>query len=144
MAAIVNAIGESQFWASTAIIVSWDDWGGWYDHVPPPIRNGGSYPNSYEYGFRVPLMVISPYARPAYVSHQQNDFGSVLKFIEETFNNLPQINPAVGYADTYALGDLSDCFDYSQTPLTFTAIPSVKDKNFFINDKRKPTPPDND
>ncbi len=139
----MNAIGQSAFWSDTAIIITWDDWGGWYDHVAPPIRNSGSNLNSYEYGFRVPLVVISPYAKPAYVSHQQNDFGSILKFIEETFS-LPQIDPSVGYADSYALGDLSDCFDFNQTPLTFKAIAATQDASFFINSKAKPTPPDTD
>jgi phospholipase C len=139
VASIVNAIGESPFWSDTAILVTWDDWGGWYDHVAPPIRNT----NSYEYGFRVPLIAISPYAKPKYISHQYNDFGSILKFIEETFS-LPEIDPAVGYADSYALGDLSDCFNYFQLPLQFTPIASPKDKNFFVHRKVKPTPPDND
>ncbi|MGA9353462.1 MAG: alkaline phosphatase family protein [Terriglobales bacterium] len=149
--AIVNQIGTNaacpgtgeQYWDDTAIILTWDDWGGWYDHVPPPIRNSGPYQNSYEYGFRVPIVVISPYAKPAYVSHQYNDFGSILKFIEEMFS-LPEINPAVGYADTYALGDLSDFFDFTQTPLTFTPIPAPEDEEYFINRKGKPRPPDND
>src|SRR5262249_26329306 len=63
VASVVNAIGTSQYWADTAIFITWDDWGGWYDHVAPPIRN------SYEFGFRVPLIVVSPYAKAAYVSH---------------------------------------------------------------------------
>ena len=152
VASIVNQIGTNaacpgtgeSYWNDTAIIVTWDDWGGWYDHVTPPIRNNpDSYPNSYEYGFRVPLIVISPYTKPAYVSHQYNDFGSILKFIEETFS-LPEVNPSVGYADTYALGDLSDFFDYNQNPLTFTQIPSTYDQQYFQTLKGTPSPPDND
>ena len=139
VASIVNAIGESRYWADTAIIITWDDWGGWYDHVPPPLRTG----NSYEYGFRVPLIVISPYAKPAHISHQQNDFGSILKFIEETFS-LPQIDPSVGYADSHALGDLSDAFNFSQTPLKFTPIPARFGPGYFVHNRAKPTPPDND
>jgi phospholipase C len=136
---IVNAIGQSPFWADTATIVTWDDWGGWYDHVAPPIRNS----NSLEYGLRVPLVVVSPYAKPQYISHQQNDFGSILKFIEETFS-LPQIDPTVGYADSYALGDLSDCFNFNQTPLAFAPVQADHDAKYFLNNKAKPTPPDND
>jgi phospholipase C len=139
VASIVNAIGQSPFWADTAIIVTWDDWGGWYDHVPPTIHST----NSYEFGLRVPLIVISPYAKPAYVSHQVNDFGSILKFIEKTFS-IPEINPSVGYADSYALGDMSDCFDFNQTPLTFTPVQAPVDKEYFLHNKAKPTPPDND
>ena len=80
MASIVNAIGNSPYWSNTAIFITWDDWGGWYDHVPPH-----SIINSYEYGFRVPLIVVSPYAKPGYVSHVTHDFGSILKFIEQNF-----------------------------------------------------------
>lgn len=81
VAAIVNAIGQSSYWADTAIIVTWDDWGGWYDHVAPMpgIRD------SYEYGLRVPLIVISPYTKPAYISHVNHDFGSILKSVETVF-----------------------------------------------------------
>jgi phospholipase C len=143
VASIVNAIGTSPLWSSTAIIVTWDDWGGWYDHVPPPVRASSPFANSSDYGLRVPLVFISPYARPQHVSHQYNDFGSILRFIEATFE-LPQVNPKVGYADTYALGDLSDFYDLSQIPLTFTQIPSQKDAESFINSKEKATPPDND
>ncbi|MGC2247980.1 MAG: alkaline phosphatase family protein [Terriglobales bacterium] len=151
VASIVNQIGENAtcpgtgetYWNDTAIIVTWDDWGGWYDHVSPPIRNSGSYQNSYEYGFRVPIIVISPYVKPAYISHQYNDFGSILKFIEETFS-LPEVNPSVGYADSYALGDLSDFFNYSQSPLPFTEIPADYDRQYFINRKGTPSPPDDD
>lgn len=123
VASIVNAVGESQFWSSTAIIVTWDNWGGWYDHVAPLIRTSAPYANSNTYGLRVPLIFISPYAKPQFVSHQYNDFGSILRFTEEMFV-LPQVNPKVGYADTYALGDLSDFYDLSQTPLAFTPIAS--------------------
>ncbi len=153
VSAIVNAIGNSStcdnnagYWRNTAIVIAWDDWGGWYDHVAPPIRNTSPPLNSYEYGFRVPLIVISPYAKAATVSHQQNDFGSILKFIEETFSLPTTIGESVGleYADSYALGDLSDFFNFNQTPLPFTVIPAVKDAKFFIDRKEPPTPPDND
>jgi len=146
VASIVNAIGQSQLWSSSAIIVTWDDWGGWYDHVAPPIRNTIAPFNSYEYGFRVPLIVISPYAKAGYVSHQMSDFGSILKFIEETFSLTTTIGESAGveYADSYALGDLSDFFNFDQPPLTFTPIPADKDAKFFQNRKEKPSPPDND
>jgi phospholipase C len=141
VAAIVNAIGNSQYWSNTAIIITWDDWGGWYDHVPPP-----AIIDSYEYGFRVPLIVVSPYAKAAYISHQVNDFGSILKFIETTFglsNVAPGASPS--YADaTNFTGDLSDCFDFTQTPLTFQTIPAPKDAKYFLEDKTPPTDPDDD
>jgi phospholipase C len=132
VASVVNAIGNSPYWANTAIFITWDDWGGFYDHVPPPVFN------SYEYGFRVPLIVVSPYAKPAYVSHITHDFGSILKFIEQTYNL-----PSLGYADVLA-DDLTDCFNFNQTPLVFNQITAPLGREFFLNDKRPPTPPDDD
>jgi phospholipase C len=130
--AIVNAIGQSPYWVNTAVIVTWDDWGGWYDHVAPKVIN------SYEYGFRVPLIVISPYAKAGYISHTTNDFGSILKFIEETFGL-----ESLGYADA-AADDPSDCFNLSQIPLTFTTINAPLGADHFLNDKRPPADPDDD
>ena len=139
VAAIVNAIGESAYWSDTAIIITWDDWGGWYDHVKPPIINDGiSWGSGYVYGFRVPLIVVSPYARPAYISHKPHDFGSILNVIEEVFGL-----PSLGYADAYT-NDLSDCFDFGQTPLQFKKIPAPLDAQFFLTDQRTPTDPDDD
>jgi phospholipase C len=132
VASIVNAIGNSQYWANTAIFITWDDWGGWYDHVAPTIKN------SYEFGFRVPLIVVSPYAKAAYISHVPHDFGSILKFIEETFGL-----PSLGYADADA-DNLSDCFDYNQMPLAFHTIVAPLDAGHFLHDTRPPTDPDDD
>ena len=122
VAALVNAIGNSRYWSNTAIFVVWDDWGGWYDHVAPPIYN------SYEYGFRVPLIVVSPYAKPHYVTHAQHDFGSILRFIEENFDM-----PSLGYADARA-DDLSDCFDFDQKPLAFETIVAPLGAKYFLDD----------
>jgi phospholipase C len=129
---VVNAIGNSQFWSSTVILISWDDWGGWYDHVTPTIVN------SYEYGFRVPLIVISPYAKNAYVSHVTHNFGSFLKFTEEVFNL-----PSLGYADAVA-DDLSDCFDFNQTPTAFQPFAAKLDASYFLTVKRPAVDPDDD
>jgi phospholipase C len=141
VSSIVNAIGNSPYWSNTAIILTWDDWGGWYDHVPPP-----AILNSYEFGFRVPLVVISPYAKPGYISHTVYDFGSILKFVEATFS-LPTVAPGAtpAYADTFTqTGDLSDCFDFTQTPLTFQTVPAALDASHFLNDKSAPLDPDDD
>jgi phospholipase C len=139
VSAIVNAIGDSPYWANTAIIITWDDWGGWYDHVAPKVINdGASWGSGYVYGFRVPLIVVSPYAKTSYISHTTHDFGSILKFIETTYNL-----PSLGYADTPA-DDLSDCFNLTHAPNTFHAIPAALKASFFINDKRPPTDPDDD
>ncbi len=135
VASIVNALGQSPYWGNTAVLLSWDDWGGWYDHVPPP-----SIANAYEYGFRVPLIVVSPYARSAYVSHVNHDFGSILHFVETTYGL-----PSLGYADARA-DDLADCFDYTQTPRPYQAVPSANNAAYFIQ-KRATTPaldPDDD
>jgi phospholipase C len=136
VASIVNVIGTSQYWSDTAIIVTWDDWGGWYDHVAPQVRD------SYEYGLRVPLIVISPFVKAAYISHVTHDFGSILKFIETQFG-LSTVGPGAGYADSRA-DDLSDCFDFNQTPLVFQQIQAKYDANYFLNRTGPPTPPDND
>jgi len=140
VASIVNAIGTSSYWSNTAIIVTWDDWGGWYDHVPPPrvVNDGVSWGSGYIYGFRVPLIVISPYAKAAYISHTNHDFGSILNLVERTFGL-----PSLGYADAYA-DDLSDCFDYNQTPLVFQTISAPLSADHFLNDRTPPTDPDDD
>jgi phospholipase C len=139
VSAVVNAIGNSPYWANTAIIITWDDWGGWYDHVAPKVINDGkSWGSGYVYGFRVPLIVVSPYAKTAYISHTTHDFGSILKFIETTYNL-----PSLGYADGPA-DDLSDCFNFTHSPVTFHAIPAAIKAAFFVNDKRPPTDPDDD
>ncbi|HVM91411.1 MAG TPA: alkaline phosphatase family protein [Terriglobales bacterium] len=75
--------GET-YWQNTAILITWDDWGGWYDHVPPP-PSSSSCPDVFCMGFRVPFMVVSPYTPPGYVSNTTLDFGSILRFVEENF-----------------------------------------------------------
>ena len=111
-----------------------------YDHVPPPqvLLNCTQWGCGYVYGFRVPLIVVSPYAKTRYISTKQHDFGSILKFTEETFNL-----PSLGYADA-AADDFSDCFDLNQTPSTFQTIPAVLKADYFLNDKRVPLDPDDE
>jgi phospholipase C len=139
VASVVNAIGNSPYWANTAIIITWDDWGGWYDHVAPKVINDGvSWGSGYIYGFRVPLIVVSPYAKAAYISHATHDFGSILKYIETTYGL-----PSLGYADAKA-DDLADCFNLTQAPLKYRTIRTLRSAAYFINDKRPPTAPDND
>lgn len=140
VASTVNAIGTSPYWSNTAIIVTWDDWGGWYDHVPPPqvVNDGTSWGSGYIYGFRVPLIVISPYAKSNYISHVTHDFGSILKFIEGIYGL-----PSLGYADAYA-DDLSDCLNASQAPLQFQTIQAPLGAEHFLNDHRPLTDPDDD
>jgi phospholipase C len=140
VASIVNAIGTSSYWANTAIIITWDDWGGWYDHVPPPsiVNDGKSWGSGYVYGFRVPLIVVSPYAKAGYISHVNHDFGSILNLVEKTFSL-----PSLGYADARA-DDLSDCFDFNQAPISFQTINAQFNAAHFLNDKSPRIDPDDD
>jgi phospholipase C len=86
----------------------WDEWGGWYDHVPPPHLDFDGL------GFRVPLLVISPFAKRGYVSHVQYEHGSILKFIEDRFGL-----SRLAASDTRANSPLTDCFDFTQAPRAF-------------------------
>ena len=106
----MNAIGTSQYWNSTAIFIIWDDWGGWYDHVVPPQYDLMGL------GFRVPLVVVSPWSKHGYVSHVQHESASILKFIEDDFG-LPSLEQADARAD-----NLIDCFDFSQRPAPFQPL----------------------
>jgi len=132
IASVVNAVGKSKYWNNTAIIVTWDDWGGWYDHVAPPIIN------SYMYSFRVPLVIVSPYAKPGYVSHVTHDFSSVVKFCETVFNL-----PSLGFGDTVS-DDLTDSFNFNQKPRPFHTIKAPLDANYFLSDKAPVGDPDDD
>jgi phospholipase C len=120
---VVNAIGESKYWNSTAIVIFWDDWGGLYDHVKPP------QVYYYGLGFRVPMIIVSPYAKKGYVAHTRYEFGSVLKFIESTFDL-----PSLGTTDRRAT-DITDAFDFSQRPRRFVPIKPIKkneDAQYFL------------
>jgi phospholipase C len=122
VAALVNTIGESKFWKSTAIFVQWDDWGGLYDHVAPPYEDYDGL------GFRVPLLVISPYAKQNYVTHVQYETASVLRFAEDLFG-LGQL----AAADARATSPAADCFDFHQQPHSFVPIKAPKNRRFFID-----------
>jgi hypothetical protein len=116
---LINAIGRSPCWNSTAIFLSWDDWGGFYDHVVPPnIDQNG-------YGLRVPGLVISPYAKAGYIDHQQLSHDAYLKFIENDFLGGARLNPATdGRPDPRpdvrenapGLGNLESDFNFNQAP----------------------------
>jgi phospholipase C len=135
VAGVVNAVGESRYWNTTAIVVLWDDWGGWYDNVPPPQLDFVGL------GIRVPCIVISPYAKAGYVSHTQYEFGSVLKFIEETFH-LRALGPASrGYTDSRA-HSLADSFDFHQKPRAFRPIPAPYPPAYFLLQRPSGQPPD--
>ena len=127
---VVDAVGASPYWDSTVIFVTWDDWGGFYDHVKP------TQFQTYEDGFRVPLLVISPYARAGYVSHRMHDFGSLLRFVEDNWQT-----DLLGYEDDRS-DDLADCFDFNQAPLTFQAIRAKYPASHFTMGIQRFVPPD--
>jgi phospholipase C len=122
VSALVNTVGKSKFWDSTAIFVMWDDWGGLYDHVPPPYEDYDGL------GFRVPLVIISPYAKSNYVSHVQYETASVLRFAEDLFG-LGQL----AAADRRAASPAADCFDFSQRPRRFVKIAAPYPPRFFMH-----------
>jgi phospholipase C len=100
----LNALGRSEYWDSTAVVLTWDDFGGFYDHVPPP------HVDIYGLGPRVPAIVISPYARRGVVDHDLMEFSSVLRFIERLFR-LPALTEHDRRAD-----DMMDAFDFTRKP----------------------------
>lgn len=124
---LINAVMQGPDWSSTAIFLSWDDWGGFYDHVAPPTvdQNG--------YGLRVPGIVISPYARKGYIDHQTLSFDAYLKLIEDDFLNNQRIDPKTdGRPDprpdvrenAKQLGNLLSDFDFSQQPQPPLVLPT--------------------
>ena len=154
VAAIVNAIGNSTtcdnntgYWQDTAIFITWDDWGGWFDHVPPVIlQNTRQYQNQYSYqlGFRVPLIVISAYSPKAgYINNESNDFGSILRAIEGIFD-LPGGEGALNFADARSQTDLHNFFNFNLQPTTFTTISAPLPANYFVDFPSLPEAPDND
>ena len=132
VASIVNAVGRSAMWDNTVIFIVWDDWGGWYDHVAPPQLD------SMGLGPRVPLIVVSPYAKRGYVSHVQHEFGSLLKFAEEAFDI-----PSLGTTDVRS-DDLADCFDFDQTPQPLAPIATSMTENQFLSETPSTEIPDTD
>ncbi|MBV8489076.1 MAG: hypothetical protein JO199_01010 [Candidatus Eremiobacteraeota bacterium] len=110
VASVFNAIGKSAYWKDSAIILVYDDWGGWYDHVKPVSWN------KYEPGFRLPLVIVSPYAKRGYISHDAHYTGSILRFIEKTYG-LESLRVTDAKSDAF-----NDVFDFSQTPLNYVPV----------------------
>ena len=117
---LINAVMQGPDWNSTAIFLTWDDWGGFYDHVTPPQVDENGY------GLRVPAMVISPWAKQGYIDHQTLSFDAYLKFIEDNFMGSQRLDPKTdGRPDprptvrenVSILGNLMNDFDFNQTPL---------------------------
>ena len=107
---IVNAIGGSKYWDAAAVFVTWDCFGGFFDHVPPP------QVDEYGYGFRVPCLVISPYAKQGFIDGTVNDHTSILKFIETRYGLSP-----LSTRDA-AANPMLETFDFAQAPRAFQPI----------------------
>jgi phospholipase C len=123
---LIDRIMRSPDWSSTAIFLTWDDWGGFYDHVVPPSVDAQGY------GIRVPALMISPYARHGYIDHQTLSFDAYLKFIEDDFLGGVRIDPKTdGRPDprpdvrenAKILGDIVSEFDFSQSPRKPVLLP---------------------
>ncbi len=122
VASVVNAIGTSSYWNSTAIVVVWDDWGGFYDHRQPPFfdQAGGL-------GFRVPMLVVSPYVPAGTIANTQYEFASVLKFVEETFGL-----GSLGTTDVRATS-IGNIFKFGMKARTFLVIKSDRSRAYFMH-----------
>jgi phospholipase C len=125
---LVNQLMQSPNWGSTAIFLAWDDFGGFYDGVAPPTVDANGY------GIRVPMIVVSPYAKQGYVDHTPSSFDSMLKFIEDRFVGSRRIDPVTdGRPDTRPTvreaapqaGDLREAFDFTQAPRAPMILPTV-------------------
>ncbi len=132
VADVVNEIGKSSAWNSTAIVLLWDDWGGWYDSAPPPQLDSAGL------GLRVPCIIILPYVRKGTVSHTRYEYGSILKVIEETFKL-----KSLGSTDVRATS-LVDAFDFTQQPRAFVPIPTSHPPSFFRKQHPSYQPPDSE
>ncbi|MBV9717963.1 MAG: hypothetical protein JOZ77_01470 [Candidatus Eremiobacteraeota bacterium] len=132
VASIVNAVGTSKYWKSCAIVVLWDDWGGYYDHVTPPF-----YDDQGGLGFRFPMIIISPYVQP-HVEHTQYETTSVLRFIENNWGL-----GTLGQEDKRATS-IGTAFNFSQSPRPFQTIPAKYSRRFFLDQKPSGVPPDSE
>jgi phospholipase C len=147
LAYVLNAVGGSAYWQNTAVVVTWDDWGGFYDNYSPTPWPFHATPNPYgtptgnpqdpnEWGFRVPLIVISPYVKSrGYISSARISQGAILNFIE-TVSSLP-LNALGGDDLTNQSNDLTDMLNLSATPLPWISLPSHFTP---LNNQMCPTP----
>jgi len=159
VAAVINSIGQNPvcpagtadagqtFWNNTAIIVTWDDWGGWSDNQPALIQAGLPCTSTncqvdYQYGFRVPLVVVSAYTPQGYIDNNNYDFGSILRTIEGIYGIT---QGTLGVADARSTTDLSNFF--TGAPRAYTPVPAVQPASYFLGAQAQagpPTPPDDD
>jgi phospholipase C len=130
VASIVNAVGQSQYWDSTAIFIFWDDYGGWYDPQPPALADYDGL------GMRIPMLIVSAYAKRGRVTHTHYEHGSILRFIEDLFGL-----GRLAASDARATPP-DDAFNFSRPPRAFHAIPSTLDKSYFMHQPLDRRPPD--
>ncbi|MBV9333638.1 MAG: hypothetical protein JO146_06495, partial [Candidatus Eremiobacteraeota bacterium] len=131
VSSLVNAIGQSKYWNDTAMFIFWDDYGGWYDAEPP------AYVDYDGLGFRLPMLVVSAYAKQGYVSHVHYEHGSILRFVEDIFGL-----PRLAASDTRAKSPAKDCFNFNQAPRKFKKIPSPLGIEYFLHAPPDHRPPD--
>jgi phospholipase C len=161
VASIVNAVGQQPacrngetYWNDTAILITWDDWGGWYDHVPPfqinlQPKSAAAWGDGYTYGFRVPLLVVSAYTPSGLVDNTIHDFGSLVYFVENNFG-LGFVGPGNNlygnYADYQAAqrGDTMAEFFTLPQPRSFAPISTMLPPSYFIDQPPSNEPVDND
>ncbi len=131
IASVVNAVGESKYWESSAIVILWDDSGGFYDHEPPWLIDdqGGL-------GFRVPMLIVSPYVQP-HVEKTDYEDASILNFIENNWNL-----GSMGTMEEQRAKSIGTAFNFSQTPRPFIKIQSEYSRSFFLNQKPSGLPVD--
>jgi phospholipase C len=161
VAAVINAIGNNPtcpagtpdagqtYWNNTAIVVTWDDWGGWSDNQPASVLGGlpcvfttppTPCPGDYQYGFRVPLLIVSAYTPQGFIHNSPHDFGSILRMIEG-INHLQE--GMMLNADVRSISDLHAFFTLKQ-PRPYQTVPAVMDANFFLTYTGAVTAPDNE
>jgi phospholipase C len=133
VASLVNVVGQSKYWNSTAIFVFWDDYGGMYDSEPP------AYADYDGLGLRLPLLIISPYAKTGKVSHVHYEHGSILRFVEDQFGL-----PRLAASDARAVSPEDDSFDFTQSPRKFVPISAPYTMNYFMRQPIDYRPPDSE
>jgi phospholipase C len=126
VASLVNAVGESPYWDNTAIFIFWDDYGGWYDPEAPARLDYDGL------GVRIPMLIVSAYAKKGYVSHTHYEHGSLLKFVEQTFGLA-----ALAASDKRATAP-DDAFDFNAPPRAFHTVPTAHGIYYFMHEQ----PPD--
>jgi phospholipase C len=122
VAQVVDAVGTSTYWNSSVVIILWDDWGGFYDHRAPPF-----FDNAGGLGFRVPMIVVSPYVPAGTIAHTQYEFGSILKFVEETFGL-----GSLGTTDVRATS-IGNIFNFKQHARAFHVVKADRSRAYFLH-----------